>query len=261
MKSMKFSDLYNKFYFNHIIDKTKDCVDNFSDEDTKALYGTFYYLESIIVMGKFDEAEDICYKILNNTSNIITKARTYKNLACLYYFKNELIKALLFNSKYREICDKEHSKNALEGCVRILNKFMNEAGNPTTIKRSYLIKHISNNHSHEIGENLSYPTILTKIVRDNFYQTRCYYFNFAYLRIYRCQNVGLSCNNVAFDYVAVISYDNNPDSIATIYPIPSCGDSEYFDITPEFLREKQARNAEKCNAMQKFRARQSKKKD
>ena len=64
-----------------------------------------------------------------------------------------------------------------------------------------------------------------------------------------------------YDYVKVISYNDSPDTIVTMYPINSAGDLEYAEISHLFNQTKSTQKTRNSGNLSKFYTRQGKKKN
>ena len=264
----KYTELENSYNYQEILRVTQDynryATINFKKYNIKIIFK----IKSLIFFGRFDEALNLCYealdsKILNDDNNELVNYYVFM----IHLYKREFIKCI---SLLTNIKDFDENKTRLEKFKRVVEDLI-YTDNPETynklfpIEKENFVTHVKKRRREDF--NIDFDIIADAII-NNFYKARVYYQNSTEVRIFRCFNVGKSDyygKNETCSYIIVYSKNGSIKSLITAYLEPSVNNLEFCDITSEVyekLENKNETNNEiKSASLDKFRVRQSKKKN
>ncbi len=261
-KNETYKDLASGYLYDRILKKTNNFDGSY--RDTSKFRTAYYFrIKALILMGDFDHAARLCNEILEYSDNpvIINNANYF--LSNIYFYKRDYRKALQYHAE----CGSEY-QNKPKDFLSIISGLA--ARDPKVHDAVYcrdlmqlkecLVRDQGNNFKVSCG-------LLVDLVLKNFSSSRTYYDNYACFKIFKLNSVGIPNRGESTecsDYVKVIfKEDGNPLSIATMYPVAQAGDLEYTDITAQYneLNGLSTGSAQRSRAIDKFKQRQSLKKD
>ena len=238
MSNKRIDKLTRDRYYNQVIYEIES--NNFEGEERMIKYPfiSLYYSISLIAISRFDDAERVILKCLNHNYEGYNDDNHFKDLfSCL------LAEVYFYTGRYHKIFPllphlndfdivKLFKRNILP---QMIDEYF-EANNIDIHVRKDLItsplKHIEEKHGFAFFKN---PSDVLELVRKNFDKTPTYNEKFAYLKVFKCDNVGIfHKNHTACNYIFAASSSKDADSILSLYPLQNPGDMEYYDITDEY---------------------------
>ena len=259
----RLADYMQRQEYDTVLKKTDDYNMFKGIDSTSFAYKIEFRVESLVTLGRFDEAEKLCYEALD--SNKLSEKRIryiYYYLYLIYYYTNQYLKCIyLMNSGYINDCGLESKK------YKELYKSIACAGNPElfyklfNIPKQNFINHVLKRRSEDVNVDLDK---LYDVMKDNFANAKTYYRDFSTFRIFRCFNVGkTNFNNKPdlCDYVQVVSVKDNPNTMITCYFINDPGSLSYYDITGQVFKDELVKNESDLpvkHNIEKFNQRQKK---
>lgn len=259
---VSYKKLDDNYEYLEILACTKSFRKSINVNNRKYNVKVVYYIKALIIYGRFDEAESICYEaldsgILSEENEELIKYYLFE----IYYFKKEYFKCLGLRTELKvdeEILKKRDfhflGSIAVEGNLELYDGIF--AVNKNTLE------------SHILTRRAVHCNINTKLmidaIFDNYYNAKPYYQNLAIIRVFRCFNAGSSDHkgkNISCDYIVTISVKDDPKTMVTCFFADSPGSLEYYDITEyihNFREEKKSIYPKKTTCTDKFMARQRK---
>ncbi|MBR5662412.1 MAG: hypothetical protein IKX00_02030 [Bacilli bacterium] len=262
----RLADYMARQEFDTVLKRTEDFNMYKGIDSLSYGYKIEFRVESLLILGRFSEAEKLCYEALDSQKLNETRTRyIYYFLLCIYYYTNQYLKCIyLLNSGYIHDCDINSKK------TKSLFKSIACVGNPELydkmfkIPKTTFVNHVLGRRKADVKLDLNK---LYDVMKDNFVNTRAYYKDLSYFRIFRCFNVGKTDFNNKPDlcnYIQVISVKDDPDTMITCYFISDPGSLTFYDITTQVFDDKKVSSESKQRSKQnidKFRSRQEKKKN
>lgn len=204
----------------------------------------FYEIQALIALGDFDLAEALIYRLMEYSSDE-KKYNLYYSLAIIYYHKREWIKFFMLVFPNIEA----NGRFNLDFIKSIVPTILTE-GNSNMFPDGFMFSngefnysadlHVLKNHSNDF--NLDRHELL-EVIRSNFDKARVYYAGFHQMRYFKCDCAGYDSDIYEKDkprrranYIKVISYNNDPNTIISFYPVFKEGDTESFDISSQFYQ-------------------------
>ena len=227
-----------------------------------------YRIRTLILYGKFEEAEQLCHEALKS-KYVLTHyyELVYYYLFSTYYYRKLYIECMNLIKKLNR-----DDENHPELCRLLLHNLIVDGNNDLKDKFFNIPKYVFMGHILKKEDryfNVEVNT-LYETIKDNFDNAEVYYENLKCFRIFRCFNAGVSDYNnkkSCCDYIIVYYLINDPNSMLTCYLIDSPGTLKYCDITEElYQRQMDVKPLKRCiykknGIREKFNKRQSLKQD
>lgn len=238
MKGKNLDHLLRENYFNRVIEDVER--NSYEGEDRLIKYPLVCvrYLSALIAVSRFEDAERICKKCLLYLRNNRDKQRDAKHLEEIFSYL--LAETYFYSEKYHKLFAilELITEPCFEKVFRrsVLTKILDDAtilrGSDVNFGTSLVtnpLHHINGKHGFEFFKD---PEKVLETVKANFDKPRTYNQKFAFVKMFKCDNIGIFLKNHAVcNYIIVAACTNNSDHILSMYPVQLPGDMEYFDIT------------------------------
>lgn len=202
-------------------------------------YMYFYEALTLIALGRFEEAEEMCNELLeiNYYSMIDSKYNnsTYYALAMAQFYQKKYFS--LFTDTLPKLEFNRSIQNGLTfNIIPNILSDLEDGRFPISKVFDFELKHRkSAEHAHfkHGDEFVCDREVLLKTVKEHFNEARVYYGDFGQFRYFKCAKLGYGEKNHKFytDYLSVYSYNNDPGTITSYYPVSNVGDCDTFDVT------------------------------
>jgi len=230
-KKVPVSQMYSERQINKLLNT---CNDIFNEYGEIHFFVHYYYMRSLIRLGKFDEAISYAIKISEKYDEINQRGLISFIFAEAFFYKGEMIKAMYFYKESTVLLEtnNKYLKHILRGLLYEGNDHVHLGS--IEKKKKALKKHVLIIRDRQFTAD--WDTFI-ETIKENFDLAPTYYSNFSYEKIFRCQNISFAKGNgeeFETDYFLVKFVDaseNAKDSIITVIPVSYNGDLDYGDIT------------------------------
>lgn len=266
IRKVNMSQLYHYRQIDKLIDQFNDL---YSRKGNIYFFEYYPYLRALIYVGELDKAEQIIKKIYDDYKEPKCGALFNLLLSEIYYYKKEFCKSLYYYDAYMKFDGVQYDKKFLKSIMRgILYDTNPELGNGNMYRRlESLRRHVL--YLRDRSFTITWEVFI-KTIRENFDKAPTFYHDFAYEKVFRCQNISF-CNDAESetDFFRVVYLDSGEravDSIVTIIPLDYHGDCGYYDLTHELYNSdikntkvSKESQEQKQRRLDKFNKRQEKK--
>ena len=256
---IRYTKLMDNFQIQKVLDYTEDKTKYFVD-DKATRFAYYYRIYALIIINRLDEAELLCYDVIDGSSDehIINNMNYF--LAVIFFNKEEYLKSLYYHKLAHAYEDHEKYVMDMLSFIGSTNnyKLKRKLLNVPKVK---LVNHVRSRHDDHFDANLN---VLINLIKNNFDKAPTYNDVYSKFKLFRCSGIGNSDFNTTSklcDYIKVVCKNNSKDSIVTIFPIVSCGSLECFDITKDYYKSIENNEEKKLSGkkvMDKFNQRQLK---